>query len=97
LVVNWTSGNEQIDNFIQEMRLKMKDYYDIVFEWISYNQFGNIEKKGKDGFMTVYSAIWNNGPLCYNNDVYTRDSNKVVDLKCLNNPQNSVESLINEV
>jgi hypothetical protein len=80
LVVTWTSGNEQIDDFIQEMRLKMKDYYDIVFEWIPYNQFGNIEQKDKDGFITVYSAIWKNGPLCYNNDIYTRDSNKVVGL-----------------
>jgi hypothetical protein len=79
------------------MQLKIEDYYDIVFEWIPYNQLGNIKKEDKDGFITAYSAIWKNGPLCYNNNAYARDSNKKVALECLHNPQNSVESLINEV
>ena len=35
------------------------------FEWIPYNQFGNIEEIGKGGFATVYSAIWKDGPLGY--------------------------------
>src|SRR3954452_8143894 len=37
----WTSGNEKIDNFIQEMQLKIDSRRDIVFEWISYNQFSD--------------------------------------------------------
>jgi hypothetical protein len=93
----WTSENKEIDDFIHEMQLKMEDHYDIVFEWIPYNQFGNIKEIGKNGLMTAYSAIWKNGPLCYNNDVYTRDSNKKIALKCLHNLQNPIESLINEV
>ena len=56
---NLTSGNEKIDNFIQEMQLKIDEYNDIVFEWIPYNQFSDINKEiVKGGFATVYSAIW---------------------------------------
>src|SRR2546430_11081192 len=39
-----TSGNETIDNFIQEMQLKIDKYNDIVFEWIPYNQFSDIKE-----------------------------------------------------
>ena len=66
---NWTSGNEKIDNFIQEMRLKIDKYDDIIFEWIPYNQFSDIKEIGKCGFATVYSATWKNGPLNYNKDI----------------------------
>jgi hypothetical protein len=87
LVFNGTSGNEQIDNFIQNMQSKGN----ITFEWIPYNLFGNIKKTGENGYMTVYSAIWRNS------NAYKSDSNKEVALKCLHKSQNSVESLINEV
>src|SRR5207248_2396237 len=46
---NWTSGNEKINNFIQEMQLKINQYDDIVFEWIPYNQFSNIKEIGNNG------------------------------------------------
>ena len=41
-----TSGNEKIDNFIQEMQLKIDRYNDILFEWIPYNQFSDIKEIG---------------------------------------------------
>jgi hypothetical protein len=99
-LANWISGNEKIDNFIQEMQLKINDHDDIVFEWIPYNQFNEIKETCKNGSITVYSAIWKDGPLCYNtscNDEYTRETNKEIALKYLHKSQNSVESLINEV
>ncbi|CAB5380269.1 unnamed protein product [Rhizophagus irregularis] len=34
--INWISGNEKIDDFIQEMQLKINEYHDEVFEWIPY-------------------------------------------------------------
>src|SRR5581483_11808088 len=34
---NWTSGDKEIDNFIQEMQLKITNPTDIIFEWIPYN------------------------------------------------------------
>src|SRR5438045_4217424 len=68
---NWTSGNEKIDNFIQEMQLKIDRQSNIVFEWIPYNQFNDIKEMGRGGFATVYSAIWKDGPLKYDKDTET--------------------------
>src|SRR2546429_9257096 len=62
---NWTSGNETIDHYIQEMQLKFYKYPDIVFEWIQYNQFNDIKEIDKGSFFTVHSAIWMDGPLYY--------------------------------
>ncbi|GBC28073.2 kinase-like domain-containing protein [Rhizophagus irregularis DAOM 181602=DAOM 197198] len=93
----WTSGNEEIDDFIQEIELKTNNP-DIVFEWIPYNQFDEIKETGKNGYTTVYSAIWKDGPLHYHYGRYKRDPNKEIILKCLHsNSQNPVESIINEV
>ncbi|GBC07877.1 hypothetical protein RclHR1_07750004 [Rhizophagus clarus] len=91
--INWTSGNVKIDDFIQEMQLK---YNKSSFEWISYSQFYEIKETGKNNFMTVYSAIWKDGPLYEKYDYYKRYSNKNVALKFLHNSQNPIEFLINE-
>ena len=91
-----TSGNKQIDDFIQEKQLN-DPYFDIVFEWIPYSQFNEINETGKNGPMTVYSAIWKNGPLYYQYGRYKRDPNKEIALRCLHNSQDQVESLLNEV
>src|SRR4051812_6335984 len=45
--LSW-SGNERIDNFIQEMQLKINDYNDIIFEWVPYDQFDNVKEIKKD-------------------------------------------------
>jgi hypothetical protein len=94
--INWISGNEKIDDLIKEVQLKTKD---IVFEWIPFNQFYDIKETGKNGFMTVCSAIWKDGPLYYNKEhsEYARDLNKGVVLKYLCISQNPVEFLTNKV
>ncbi|CAB5367019.1 unnamed protein product [Rhizophagus irregularis] len=97
----WASGNEKIDDFIQEKQLEVINYDDIVPEWIPYNQFNEIKETGTNGLITVYSAIWKDGPLhkkisMWGSENYTRDSNKKVALKCLHNSQKSIDSLINE-
>jgi hypothetical protein len=99
LVFNWTSGNEKIDEFIQEKQLKIKDHNDVVFEWILYNQFNEIKEIDRNDLITVYSAIWKDGPLYKNkwDYNYTRDSNKEVALKYLHNSTNPIEFVINEV
>src|SRR4051794_38781093 len=98
---NWTSKSEEIDKFIQEMQLKLYskfNFYDyIVLEWIPYSQFNGIKEKAKNNFAIVYSAIWVSGPLHYQHNKFTRDSNKEVALKCLHNSQNPIEFVINEV
>ena len=83
--INWTSGNEKIDNLIQEKRLEINKSYDTVFEWIPYYQFDDIKEKGKGGFATVYSAIWKDGPLCYNEKNLMRKSGEKIAIKCLYN------------
>jgi hypothetical protein len=100
LVFNWTSGNEKIDEFIQEKQLKIKEHDNVLFEWIPYNQFNKIKETGRNDLITVYSAIWKDGPL-YKENIwdpnYTRYSNKEVALKCLHNSENPIEFVINEV
>jgi serine/threonine protein kinase len=97
--INWTSGNERIDDVIHEMQLKIYDSSDIVFEWIPYNQFNIIEKIGRGGFATVYSAVWRDGQLGYYKDKnkWIREPDKKVALKCLDNSQRINNIFINEV
>jgi hypothetical protein len=89
-----SSGNEKIDDFIQKMISN-----NIIFEWIPYNQFDEIKETYKNNSITVYSAIWKDGPLHYSNqyEKYTRHQDKEVALKVLQNSQNTIEFLINEV
>src|SRR4051794_23787190 len=97
---NWTSGNEKIDELIQEMQLKINNPRDIIFEWIPYNQFSDIKEIGKGGFATVYSAFWKDGQLHYDEDTekYAKSSpNYEVALKRLHNSQNISNEFLNEV
>jgi hypothetical protein len=68
-----------------------------VFEWIPYNQFDEIKETGKNDSITIYSAIWKDGPLYYYYSRCIRESNKGVALKCLHNSQDMIEFVINEV
>ncbi|GES81589.1 kinase-like domain-containing protein [Rhizophagus clarus] len=97
---NWTSENEKVDSFIQEMQLKIERYDDITIKWIPYNQFINIKETDKDGLAI---AIWKDDSLEYS---YKEDksvgsptspTNKEVGLKCLNNSQNNISEFLNEV
>src|SRR4051794_29532683 len=96
---NWTSENQKIDSFIQEMQLKINKYNDIILEWIPYNQFNDIKEIDKDGIATVYSAIWKDGSLCYNSNKkeLKRISDKKVALKYLHNSQNITSECLSEV
>src|SRR5438046_313545 len=91
---NWISRNEKIDELINEMQLKINKCSDIIFEWITYNQFSDI--KEIQGFST---AIWKDGPLNYDhsNKEYTRMTNYGVALKCLHKSQNITNEFLNEV
>jgi hypothetical protein len=96
---NWTSGNKEIDELIQEMQLKI-ERNNIIIEWIPYNQFNNITNIGTGSFSTVYFATWKNGPLLkydYEERKQVREPNEEVTLKCLNNSQNDINEFLNEV
>uniref|UniRef100_U9TKZ1 Protein kinase domain-containing protein n=1 Tax=Rhizophagus irregularis (strain DAOM 181602 / DAOM 197198 / MUCL 43194) TaxID=747089 RepID=U9TKZ1_RHIID len=94
--LSW-SDNEKIDDFIQEMQNKIVDYHDIIFEWIPFNQFRDIKEIVKNDFITFYSAIWEDGPLNYDNNGYERKRNKKVFLKCLYNSLYIINEFLNEV
>jgi hypothetical protein len=81
--INWTSGDEKIDNFIQGMQLKINNLSNIVFEWIPYDRFNDIEEISRNDVFVIYSAIWKDGPLSYNyvKKELTRASDKEVALK----------------
>ena len=80
------------------MQLKINDYDDIIVEWIPYNQFDDIKEIDKDDSSTIYSAIWTNGSLDYNDkNELRRVSNEKVTLKCLYNSHNIIDKLLNEV
>src|SRR5436190_2236000 len=87
---NWTSGNEKIDDFIQEKQLEISDYNDKVFEWIPYNQLNDIEKMNKNNLAT---AVWKDGPLYYN-EKWIRKSDERVVLKYIS--QNAINELLNK-
>jgi hypothetical protein len=96
---NWTSGNKKVDNLIQEIQLQIDQWYDIIFEWIPFDQFSDLNEVGRGGFSKVYSAIWKDGPLNYdlNKKIWTRQSYKKVALKCLFNSENINNIFLNEV
>jgi hypothetical protein len=59
---DWTSGNKQIDKFIQESQLSARASFELL-EWIPYNQLRNIKYLAQGGFGTIYKAIWLNGRI----------------------------------
>src|ERR1700733_13602758 len=84
---NWTSGNVDIDKFIQDTQLSA-NYYDKVLEWIPYDRFYDIEYIAKGGFGKVYKANWIDGNIDYwdnKNRSWKRYDNMFVALKSLNN------------
>jgi hypothetical protein len=90
LKTNWTSGNEKIDDFIQEMQLKINGPNDTILEWIPYNQCIDIEETS---FTKTYLAIWKDGPLYYKNN--KRDQNKKVALKY--SQSTTIDEFLNKV
>jgi hypothetical protein len=72
--------NNEIDNLIQKMQLKIKSKFEKVFEWIPYNQFNNIKKINNGSFIKIYSAIWKNDFLYYDN-LYEKKTNNKTEIK----------------
>src|SRR5436853_4689279 len=60
----WTSGNKEIDEFIQKFQLNATRHEEVL-EWIPYEKFRDIEYLAKGGFGTVHKAKWIDGYICY--------------------------------
>jgi hypothetical protein len=97
---NWTSGNDDIDKFIQLTQLSANNIFGVL-EWIPYDRFYDIKYIAKGGFGNVYRAnridgwidSWDN-----ENKIWKRyGQNEFVALKSLNNSKNVTSEFINEV
>uniref|UniRef100_U9SQ37 Uncharacterized protein n=1 Tax=Rhizophagus irregularis (strain DAOM 181602 / DAOM 197198 / MUCL 43194) TaxID=747089 RepID=U9SQ37_RHIID len=53
--IHWTSGNDDIDKFIQDTQLSAHDDADEALEWIPYNRLHSIKYITKDN---KYRANW---------------------------------------
>src|SRR6185369_13376681 len=51
----WTSGNEEIDYFIQNTQIHAWRNW-LVLEWYPWSTFSEIEQIGKGGYGTVFRA-----------------------------------------
>uniref|UniRef100_U9U2Q7 Uncharacterized protein n=1 Tax=Rhizophagus irregularis (strain DAOM 181602 / DAOM 197198 / MUCL 43194) TaxID=747089 RepID=U9U2Q7_RHIID len=95
---SWTSGNDDIDKFIQNTQLSAHNSTKEVLEWIYYDKLCNIKYIEKIG---VYKANWIDG---YINDWDNENQNwkrygksAIIVLKNLSNPKNITLDVINEV
>jgi hypothetical protein len=96
---NWTSGNDNIDKFIQNIQLSAFDYSKVL-EWIPYDRFSNIEFIAKGGYGNVYKANWIDGYIArwYKNKNWGRvRQNELIALKSLNNSKDITLEFIDEV
>ena len=99
---NWTSGNHDVDEFIQKAQLKAKEREEVL-EWIEYDRFENVEYLAKGGFGTTYKATWKDGHIKYidgwdsENNQWKREENCLVALKCLHNSQDITVEFLKEV
>ena len=94
---NWTSGNHDVDEFIQKAQLKAKNFGQIM-EWIEYDKFEDVEYLAKGGFGTTFKAVWKDGPwkLNYDSQLERKGKTKVA-LKCLHNSQDITADFLKEV
>src|SRR6266498_1762108 len=93
---NWTSGNNDIDKFIQDNQLSAHDNAVKVLEWIPYSRFYDIKYIAKG---ELYRANWINGKIVKwdnENQNWKRENpNMFVILKSLNNLTGFTSELIN--
>ncbi|PKC11755.1 hypothetical protein RhiirA5_412666 [Rhizophagus irregularis] len=98
---NWTSGNNDIDKFIQDTQLSEHTYYQVenALEWIPYDGL-DIYFAKDDEINKVYRANWIDGCINKwddeNQDWKRKDQNMFIILKILNNPA-SITSELNKI
>ncbi|POG70338.1 kinase-like domain-containing protein [Rhizophagus irregularis DAOM 181602=DAOM 197198] len=96
---NWTSGNKDIDEFIQQSQLNAL-YYKKCLEWIPFEKFQDITYIAEGGFGKIYSAKWPEGNIEYwdiENQKWQRCCWDNYALKSLNNSSNISSDFLNEI
>ncbi len=95
----WTSGNKEIDQFIQKIQLNSTGNYDVL-EWIPHDRIKNIEFLAEGGFGLVYKALWIDGHILYwdvEDKKWQRKPNMEIVLKYLKDAQNLTNDFLQEV
>ncbi|POG71825.1 hypothetical protein GLOIN_2v1601871, partial [Rhizophagus irregularis DAOM 181602=DAOM 197198] len=95
---NWTSGNHEVDEFIQKAQLEA-NHMDQIVEWIEYDKFEDVEYLAKGGFGTTFKAVWKDGCIdnwYYHYNQWKRISKTKVALKCLHNSQDITTDFLKE-
>jgi hypothetical protein len=101
--IDWTSGNDDIDNFIQDTQLSTHNNNNVkeAIEWIPYDRLYDIKYIKKDKFGEVYRANLIDGYIfCWDNinqNWMRRGYNMFVNLKSLNIPKKLTLKFTNEV
>ena len=96
---NWTSGNNDIDKFIQDAQLSNHNYYEVskALEWIPFNRFSNVSY---NEFSEVYNANWVDGSLQKwdnkNQNWLRSDQNMVITLKSLDYSKDITTEFMNK-
>src|ERR1044072_9121098 len=90
--IDWTSGNYDIDKFIQDTQLSAHNDVQEVLEWIPYGRLSDIKYISNDAFGKVYRANWIDGNISHwddeNQNWIRKDKNKHVILKNLDYSRN---------
>ncbi|EXX66702.1 Ste20p [Rhizophagus irregularis DAOM 197198w] len=95
---NWTSGNKDIDEFIQQSQLNAV-HYKKNLEWIPFENFKDITYITRGGFGKIYSAEWPEGNIDswdIENQKWKWQSRKVA-LKSLDNSSCISTEFLNEI
>jgi hypothetical protein len=102
---NWTSGNNDIDEFIQITQLLSHNTYQIskALEWIPYDRFYNIKCTAKvcADLQPSYKANWIDGYIDkwdgVNQNWKRKNQDMIVILRFFNSSENVLLKFINEV
>ena len=93
---NWTSGNKDIDEFIQHSQLNAV-HCSKCLEWIPFENFQDVNYVTRGGFGKIYSAEWPEGYICYwdiENQKWYRIKYYKYALKSLNNSSDFLNEVI---
>jgi serine/threonine protein kinase len=96
---NWTSGNKNIDEFIQHSQLNAV-HFSKCLEWIPFENFQNVTYITRGGFGKIYSADWPEGFIDFwdiKNQKWIRKSDQKVALKSLVNSSNISVNFLDEI
>ena len=99
LFTTWTSGNNIIDDFIQQCQMK-SSLPNYILEWIPFEQFKKVTKLTEGGFSSIYTATWTRGRIIdydENKKEFSYFGAQLVVLKSLNDSSNPGKGFFDEV